>query len=33
VVDLQGARLKGKYALVRFKGKEQKAKNWLIMKL
>ena len=33
VVELQGRRLKGLYALVRFKGKEQSGKNWLIMKL
>jgi len=33
VVDLHGSKLRGHYALVRFKGKEQKAKNWLIMKL
>jgi bifunctional non-homologous end joining protein LigD len=33
VFVLQGARLKGTYALVRFKGKEKQAKNWLIMKL
>ena len=33
VVELRGRRLKGPYALVRFKGKEQNGKNWLIMKL
>jgi DNA ligase D-like protein (predicted 3'-phosphoesterase) len=33
VIELDGNRLKGRYALVRFKGKEQKDKNWLIMKL
>ncbi len=33
VVELRGRRLKGAYALVRFKGKEQSGKNWLIMKL
>lgn len=33
VFILMGERLKGAYALVRFKGKEQNAKNWLIMKL
>ena len=33
VFALQGARLKGTYALVRFKGKERQVKNWLIMKL
>ncbi len=33
VVELQGRKLKGPYALVRFKGKEQNGKNWLIMKL
>jgi bifunctional non-homologous end joining protein LigD len=33
VFALDGARLKGTYALVRFKGKEKQAKNWLIMKL
>jgi bifunctional non-homologous end joining protein LigD len=32
VVELQGKRLKGTYALVRFKGKEGSSKNWLIMK-
>jgi DNA ligase D-like protein (predicted 3'-phosphoesterase) len=32
VVALDGARLKGDYALVRFAGKEKNAKNWLIMK-
>jgi DNA ligase D-like protein (predicted 3'-phosphoesterase) len=30
---LEGQRLKGTYALVRFKGKEKAEKNWLIMKL
>jgi DNA ligase D-like protein (predicted 3'-phosphoesterase) len=33
VFVLVGERLKGTYALVRFKGKEKDAKNWLIMKL
>ncbi|HUL39951.1 MAG TPA: DNA polymerase ligase N-terminal domain-containing protein [Methanomassiliicoccales archaeon] len=33
VFVLMGGRLKGAYALVRFKGKEKEAKNWLIMKL
>lgn len=33
VLELKGKRLSGRYALVRFKGKEQKARNWLIMKL
>jgi bifunctional non-homologous end joining protein LigD len=33
VLELAGKRLKGRYALVRFKGREQKAKNWLIMKI
>jgi bifunctional non-homologous end joining protein LigD len=33
VVELRGARLKGRYSLVRFKGRESSAKNWLIMKL
>jgi DNA ligase D-like protein (predicted 3'-phosphoesterase) len=32
VVQLDGARLKGTYALVRFKGKEDESKNWLIMR-
>jgi DNA ligase D-like protein (predicted 3'-phosphoesterase) len=32
VVQLDGERLKGTYALVRFKGKEDESKNWLIMK-
>ncbi len=33
VLEMSGKRLHGRYALVRFKGREQKAKNWLIMKL
>lgn len=33
VFTLMGERLKGTYALVRFKGREKQAKNWLIMKL
>ena len=33
VFVLLGRRLKGPYALVRFKGKEQDSKNWLVMKL
>jgi bifunctional non-homologous end joining protein LigD len=33
VFALMGERLKGTYALVRFKGREKQAKNWLIMKL
>jgi DNA ligase D-like protein (predicted 3'-phosphoesterase) len=33
VVELRGRRLNGPYALVRFKGKQQSDKNWLIMKL
>jgi DNA ligase D-like protein (predicted 3'-phosphoesterase) len=33
VLELTGTRLTGRYALIRFKGKENKAKNWLIMKL
>jgi bifunctional non-homologous end joining protein LigD len=32
VVRLEGRKLKGTYALVRFKGKEDKEKNWLIMR-
>lgn len=32
VVKLDGARLKGTYAIVRFKGKEASDKNWLIMR-
>ncbi len=32
VVRLDGARLKGTYALIRFKGKEGSQKNWLIMR-
>ncbi|MBI0582897.1 MAG: 3'-phosphoesterase [Methanomassiliicoccus sp.] len=32
VVRLDGARLKGTYALVKFKGKETSEKNWLIMR-
>jgi DNA ligase D-like protein (predicted 3'-phosphoesterase) len=33
VFVLIGERLRGTYALVRFKGREKDAKNWLIMKL
>jgi bifunctional non-homologous end joining protein LigD len=33
VFELKGARLNGRYSIVRFKGKESSAKNWLIMKL
>jgi DNA ligase D-like protein (predicted 3'-phosphoesterase) len=33
VVHLEGKRLKGTYALVRFKGKEDQPNNWLIMKV
>ena len=33
VVELKGARLKGRYSIVRFKGRESSPKNWLIMKL
>jgi bifunctional non-homologous end joining protein LigD len=33
VIELMGARLKGRYSLVRFKGRESSPKNWLIMKL
>jgi bifunctional non-homologous end joining protein LigD len=33
VIELDGSRLKGRYALVRFRGREQRDKNWLIMKL
>lgn len=33
VFVLAGNRLKGAYALVRFKGSEKDTKNWLIMKL
>lgn len=33
VFELGGKRLKGRYALVRFKGREKQEKNWLIMKL
>jgi bifunctional non-homologous end joining protein LigD len=33
VFALMGERLKGTYALVRFKGREKQTKNWLIMKL
>jgi bifunctional non-homologous end joining protein LigD len=32
VVQLEGKKLKGTYALVRFKGREQDADNWLIMR-
>jgi bifunctional non-homologous end joining protein LigD len=33
VIELRGNRLKGRYSLVRFKGRESSPKNWLIMKL
>jgi bifunctional non-homologous end joining protein LigD len=33
VVQLAGTRLKGRYSIVRFKGRESSPKNWLIMKL
>ncbi|MCU0861360.1 MAG: 3'-phosphoesterase [Methanomassiliicoccales archaeon] len=33
VFVLEGERLRGAYALVRFRGQEKQAKNWLIMKL
>jgi DNA ligase D-like protein (predicted 3'-phosphoesterase) len=33
VFKLDGKRLKGTYALVRFKGKESSAKNWLVMRI
>jgi len=33
VIELNGARLNGRYSLVRFKGRESSPKNWLIMKL
>ena len=33
VVELKGSRLKGRYSLVRFRGREASHKNWLIMKL
>lgn len=33
VISLEGKRLKGKFALIRFGGKEKEKKNWLIMKL
>jgi bifunctional non-homologous end joining protein LigD len=33
VVELDGTRLKGRYSLVRFKGRESSMKNWLVMKL
>lgn len=32
VFELRGQRLKGTYALIRFKGKEQDQKNWLLMR-
>jgi len=32
VFKLNGRRLNGTYALVRFKGKESSAKNWLVMR-
>ena len=33
VFELRGSRLKGRYSIVRFRGKESSPKNWLIMKL
>jgi DNA ligase D-like protein (predicted 3'-phosphoesterase) len=33
VISLEGERLTGRYALVRFRGNEKKNRNWLIMKL
>jgi len=33
VVSLRGRRLAGRYAIVRFGGREGKGKNWLLMKL
>lgn len=33
VFVLAGGRLRGAYALVRFRGQEKQSKNWLIMKL
>ncbi len=33
VIELKGTRLKGRYSIVRFKGRESSPKNWLIMKL
>lgn len=32
VVQLDGSKLKGTYALIRFKGKEAKENNWLVMR-
>ncbi len=33
VIELKGTRLRGRYSIVRFKGRESSPKNWLIMKL
>ena len=33
VIELRGSRLKGRYSIVRFRGKDNSPKNWLIMKL
>jgi bifunctional non-homologous end joining protein LigD len=33
VIELKGTKLKGRYSIVRFKGRESSPKNWLIMKL
>ncbi|NYT11173.1 MAG: 3'-phosphoesterase [Methanomassiliicoccales archaeon] len=33
VISLEGKKLKGKFALIRFGGREKEKKNWLIMKL
>ncbi|MBC7108654.1 MAG: 3'-phosphoesterase [Methanomassiliicoccales archaeon] len=33
VINIEGAKLKGQYALIRFKGKEKEGKNWLLIKM
>lgn len=33
VISIKGEKLKGQYALVRFKGKEKEQKNWLLIKM
>ncbi|MCQ5375333.1 MAG: DNA polymerase ligase N-terminal domain-containing protein [Methanomassiliicoccales archaeon] len=32
VIDIEGTKLRGRYALIRFKGKEKDVKNWLLIK-
>jgi DNA ligase D-like protein (predicted 3'-phosphoesterase) len=32
IIDIEGTKLRGRYALIRFKGKEKDVKNWLLIK-